>query len=159
MSIDAYRAAGQAIAAVLNGLPFARVDHDGIEMTNNGPHTRAAMLGEIAIGLGGIAAVERFQFGSLGDAADFVLSWDFSCQQLADFEMVRGLVAVVDPRDSRDVLFLAWRQACDLVDDDIAWAAVEAMAAAIADGPLDERDALDIMAATFCAKWQQPALG
>src|SRR6266404_9308537 len=50
---------------------------------------------EIAIGLTGIAAQDRYRFGWVPDH-EFIGSWQFNEWQLEDFHLVRDLVAEVD---------------------------------------------------------------
>jgi hypothetical protein len=84
LSAGAYRAAGQAVAAILNGVAIGHVDDGGIELAPaSGRRQRAETLSEIAIGLAGIAAVDRNNFGAI-ERAFFVASWAFDAEQLAD---------------------------------------------------------------------------
>jgi hypothetical protein len=145
LSAGAYRAAGQAVAAILNGVAIVHVDRDGVELA---PHTgrchRAETLAEIAIGLAGIAAEDRYRFGTI-DPADFVASWVFDADQLADFAIVRALIDTLDRRGSDDTLFLAWRHALDLIADPTVWRMVESVVAALDGGPLGEAEMRLIM--------------
>jgi hypothetical protein len=136
MSEDAYRSAGQALAAILNSLAIEHVDGDGIELADAPERQRRSVtLAEIAVGFAGIAAQDRLRYGIV-EPPDFVTSWAFDDGQLADFAIVRGLIAEIDPRGTDDILFLAWQQAIGLVADDPTWRAIEMLAAEIERSPL-----------------------
>ncbi len=130
MSEAAFRAAGQAVAALWQGAPIDHVDIDGIALDSADPPTpeqaREQATIEIAIGLTGIAAQERYRFGWVPDH-EFIGSWQFNEWQLEDFRLVRDLVAEVDMGDV-DVLYRSWCRALEFVNDLAIWSAIESVA-------------------------------
>jgi hypothetical protein len=96
LSEAAFRAAGQALAALWQGAPIGRLDIDGIELDWPGQLTRKQsrkqLEMEINIGLAGIAAQDRFRFGWVPDHK-FIGSWQFNQCQIEDFRLVRDLRA------------------------------------------------------------------
>ena len=107
MSQAAFRAAGQALAALWQGAPIDHVKIDGIaldwadEPTRKQAREQATI--EIAIGLTGIATQDRYRYG-LVPSDEFICSWQFNECQLEDFRLVRDLVAEIDAGDV-DVLY------------------------------------------------------
>ncbi len=81
---------------------------------------------EIAIGLTGIAAQDRYRFGWVPDH-EFIGSWQFNEWQLEDFRLVRDLVAEVDMGDV-DVLYRSWCGALEFVNELAIWSAIESVA-------------------------------
>jgi hypothetical protein len=107
LSQAAFRAAGQALAALWQGAPIDHVDVDGIALNWGDEPTRKQVREqatiEIAIGLTGIVAQDRYRFGWVPEH-EFIGSWQFNEWQLEDFRLVRDLVAEVDMGDV-DVLY------------------------------------------------------
>src|SRR5262249_5814999 len=129
-----YRAAGQAVAALLNGAPIDHVDISGTAL--RWPEVRERLsrnelLAEIAVGLAGIAAGDRYRFGGPIACRDLVGSWNFTSGQVDDFAIVREMVLALDPMDFDDVLLRTWNQALDLVANDSVWHAIQRVAAAV----------------------------
>ncbi len=130
MSQAAFRAAGQALAALWQGAPIDHVDIDGIaldwadEPTREQAREQATI--EIAIGLTGIAAQDRYRFGWVPDH-EFIGSWQFNEWQLEDFHLVHDLVAEVDMGDV-DVLYRSWCGALEFVNELAIWSAIESVA-------------------------------
>lgn len=139
----AYRAAGQAIAALMNGAPIAHLNIDGIEIDwparPTGERDRAELLADVAIGLAGIAAESRLRFGRI-TSADWVVSNLFTSAQIEDFAEIHALVAEIDPLGTQDVFLQAWRQSVDLVADQASWNVVEALALALQHGEISASD-------------------
>jgi hypothetical protein len=130
---DAFRAAGQVVAAIAEGLPIESVSTRGIVLKSalgsaRQPR-RCETLAEIAIGLAGIAAIHRYGFGAPppGEPGrhSACVRWSFNMQQLADFAIVRELIATIDPDDEEDILLQAWEQALSFMHDEPTWQAVE----------------------------------
>jgi hypothetical protein len=132
----AYRAAGQAVAASLEGARLARICIAGVEVAwPDGPadeRPRAEVLSDIAIGMAGIAAEHGYRFGRVPGGGCLV-SNRFTVDQIEDFAEVRELVDEIDPTGEVDVLFGAWRQAVNLVADPASWSAIEKIADEIED--------------------------
>jgi hypothetical protein len=130
LSQAAFRAAGQALAALWQGAPIDHVDIGGIaldwadEPTREQAREHATI--EIAIGLTGIAAQERYRFGWAPDH-EFIGSWQFNEWQLEDFRLVHDLVAEVDMGDV-DVLYRSWCRALEFANDPAIWASIESVA-------------------------------
>src|ERR1700753_2014393 len=96
---DTYRAAGQLVASIAEGVSIESVSARGIVLRDTIGRRpvplRCNVLAEIAIGLAGVAAVDRSGFGTppsnkLGRHSACV-HWAFNAQQLADFTLVREL--------------------------------------------------------------------
>jgi hypothetical protein len=146
---DAYRSAGQAVAAISEGLLIRCASVDGIEFDGDdrpSPLGRTVALTQIAIGLAGVAAVSRYSFGTLpeGDTSPTV-SFSFNRQELDDLAEVRAIIDSIDPNDDEDIFFLAWRQAKDLIADGANWEAIEWFAPLIEAGPLDGLTMFDMV--------------
>jgi hypothetical protein len=130
LSQAAFRAAGQALAALWQGAPIEHVDIDGIaldwpdEPTREQARDQAAI--EIAIGLTGIVAQDRYRFGWVPDH-EFIGSWQFNECQLDDLRLVRELVDEIDTGDV-DVLYRSWCLALQFANDLAIWAAIESVA-------------------------------
>ncbi len=151
MSQAAFRAAGQALAALWQGAPIEHVDVDGIalnwgdEPTREQVRERAAI--EIAIGLTGIAAQERYRFGWAPDH-EFIGSWQFNEWQLEDFRLVHDLVAEVDMGDV-DVLYRSWCRALEFANDPAIWASIESVADTLGRQRLDAAQVEEVTAEAF----------
>ena len=142
---DAYRAAGQAVAAMLHGSPVQRIGVEGVDMAwGDEPdyeRSRADLLADIAIGLAGVAAVSAYGFGSLSreDRSTLVFH-SFYDSQVDDLAEVMKLVEIIDPDAGRDVYFQSFQQAFDLIAEPLAWAAIETLAAAIQEREVSVRE-------------------
>jgi hypothetical protein len=139
----AHRAAGQAVAAVIEGAPIADLSIDGVEIVwpddPTGKRRRSELLADVAIGLAGIAAEIRLRFGRIS-SADCVVRNCFTSGQIKDFSEVHELVAEIDPTGTDDVFLQAWRQAVDLVVDRASWDAIAALAIALQHGEISGSD-------------------
>jgi hypothetical protein len=130
LSQGAFRAAGQALAALWQGTPIDHVDIDGIalawpdEPTREQACVHAAI--EIAIGLTGIVAQSRYRFGWAPDH-ESVVSWQFDECQLKDFCLVHALVAEIET-DDVDVFYRSWCRALKFASDLTKWSAIESIA-------------------------------
>ena len=130
MSQAAFRAAGQALAALWQGAPIDHVDIDGIaldwpdEPTRDQAREQAKI--EIPIGLTGVVAQDRYRFGWVPDH-EFVGSWQFDECQLEDFRLIRDLVAEIET-DDVDIFYRSWRRALKFANDLANWSAIELIA-------------------------------
>jgi hypothetical protein len=102
----AFRAAGQAFAALWRRGQIDHVDIEGItlEWSDEPPREQAKI--EIVIELGGIAAQQKFRFRSVSNN-EFICSWQFTECQLEDFGLVHDLVTGVGACEV-DVLYRSW---------------------------------------------------
>ena len=145
---DAFRAAGQLVAAIAEGMPIESISSKGIVLkvlrarSEASPRCRA--LAEIAVGLVGIAAVDRYGFGTAppGEPGRYsaCAHWTFNAQQLEDFAVVRELIAAIDPDDEQDILSQAWDQALAFIHDKSTWKAIEFFVALVDACELDGAD-------------------
>jgi hypothetical protein len=135
MSIDAaYRAAGQAVAALWCGAPIAYSDTKGAVIRWPGlptanPRDRGQVLAEIAITMAGVTARNRYGYGGPATSKWYVVSWCFAPDDLVDLAEAWRLVTLVDPAGDDDLFFRAWCVALDLMAEDSVWESVEAVAA------------------------------
>ncbi len=143
-SIDAIRAAAQCAAAKFEGCLIQGISRRGIELGDcDGRPRRATVLAEIAVGMAGIVAVDRWRFGvPPRGSAGATVSFYFTQDQLNDFDQIRELIEEIDPTGDQDVLLMAWQNACDLISSDTIWAAVERFASLLDEVDLDEIDEL-----------------
>jgi len=144
----AHRAAGQAVAALLEGAPIVSLAIDGIEIAwpdgPKGDQPRPEILSEIAIGLAGISAEQGFRFGRVRGGGCAVRNC-FTAGQVEDFGEVNALIDEIDPTGADDVLFTAWRQAVDFVADCATWSAIESLAVEIQHGEISGSDVVKIV--------------
>jgi hypothetical protein len=138
---DAYRAAGQAHAAAMLGLPIKRVSVRGIvfDWPANQPASWDQQRSEVAMGLTGIAAVGRFRFGTAppgGGTGPFNLDV-MTEQQLDDWDTVQTTAVEIDPRNEHRVMADAWTLATELVTDNDSWDAIKWLAGIIEGVELD----------------------
>ncbi len=130
MSQAAFRAAGQALAALWQGAPIDHVNVDGIALVwPNEPTRKQAREQakiEIAIGLTGIVAQDRYRFGWV-PGHEFVGSWQFDEWQLEDFRLIHELVADIET-DDVDVFYRSWRRALKFANVLANWSAIELIA-------------------------------
>jgi hypothetical protein len=131
---SAFRAAGQAIVALLHGAPLIQVDVEGVEIAwddvPDADRPRADILADIAIGLGGVAAQSYFGFGVPPRECRSSLTFHcFNESQIADLAEVAELVALVDPDAAADISFQSFQQVHELVGEPEVWAAAERLAA------------------------------
>jgi len=75
----------------------------------------------------GVAAIDRYRFGSPAGSG-WTIDFNYDDEQRHDLEAAAKLAAEADPEDERDLLYTAWVWATDLMADEAAWAAIEAMA-------------------------------
>lgn len=117
---DAFRAAGQAYTAAALGLPIKHVSVNGIvlDWPANLPPSRDQSRSELATGLGGIAAADRYAWGLSVDR-NIVFDYDAADEQSrTDFDNADSLSSEIDPRDEHRVMADAWDLASALVSDD-----------------------------------------
>jgi hypothetical protein len=136
---DAFRAAGQAYAAAVLGLPIKHANVRGVEL--NWPANRAIgwdhSRSEVAMALAGIAAVARYGFGMTPDGE---ISFDYRVltdQGRIDFDTASQMADDIDPGGKRHVLGEAWTLAASLVADPESWAAIEWLAGIVEGVELD----------------------
>ena len=139
---DAYRAAGQAIVALLHGAPVIQIGIDGVEIgwddVPDAQRPRAEILADIAIGLGGVAAEDRFGFGCApAETRTSLTFYDFNPSQLADLAEVNALVAVIDHDGSDDIYFQAFQQAIEFTAEGHVWEAIERLANILVERDVD----------------------
>ena len=130
MSEAAIRAAGQALAALWREAPIDHVDIEGIALDwadlSTREQARKQAKIEVAIGLAGIVAQDRYRFGWVPDH-EFIGSWQFNECQFEDFHLVHDLVAEIDAGDV-NVLYHSWCLALKFVNDVAIWSAIESVA-------------------------------
>lgn len=122
----ALRAAAQAIAAITYGAELSKLSLDGIEI--EGAKARGGdMLGDISVWVSGVAAIDRYRFGSPAGSG-WIVDFNYDDDQRHDLAAAAKLAAEADPKGERDLLYAAWVWATDMMADESAWAAIEAMA-------------------------------
>lgn len=122
----ALRAAAQAVAAITFGAELSKLSLDGIEVL--GAKARGGdVLGDIAVWISGVAAIDRYRFGSPAGSG-WTVDFNYDDDQRHDLEAAAKLAAEADPQDERDLVYAAWVWATDLMADEAAWAAIEGMA-------------------------------
>ena len=134
----ALRAAAQAVTAITYGAELCNLSLDGIEI--HGAKARGGdVLGDIAVWVSGVAAIDRYRFGSPAGSG-WIIDFNYDDEQRHDLEAAATLAAEADPEDERDLLYTAWVWATDLMADESAWEAIEAMARLIeiASPPVEE---------------------
>ena len=115
----ALRAAAQAIAAITFGAELSNLSLDGIEV--QGAKARGGdVLGDISVWVSGVAAIDRFRFGSPAGSG-WIVDFNYDDDQRHDLEAAAKLAAEADPKDERDLLYAAWVWATDLMADESAW--------------------------------------
>jgi hypothetical protein len=128
---NAYRAGGQAVAAILNGVPIFDVSIEGIaiaweELPTN-ERSRSNLLGEASVGLAGVVAVERYGFGRAMDGT-YNQPLRFDNDEIEDIVRAGALVAALDPDGVEDVLLRTWQDALELVANPYLWRVIERIA-------------------------------
>jgi hypothetical protein len=114
------------MAAITHGAELSKLSIDGIEVL--GAEARGGdVLGDISVWISGVAAVDRFRFGSPAGSG-WTVDFNYDDDQRHDLAAAATLAAEADPQDERDLLYTAWVWATDLMADESAWAAIEAMA-------------------------------
>ncbi|HEY3919276.1 MAG TPA: hypothetical protein VGL83_15915 [Stellaceae bacterium] len=122
----AVRAAAQAFAAITYGAQLHRLTVDGIEI--KGAQARGAdILGDIAVWIAGVAAIDRLRFGSPAGSG-WTVDFKYDADQREDLAEAARLAEEADREGSRDLLYTAWVWATDLMADESAWAAIESVA-------------------------------
>lgn len=122
----ALRAAAQAVAAITFGAELGKLSLDGIEIL--GAKSRGGdALGDISVWVSGVAAIDRYRFGSPAGSG-WIVDFNYDDDQRHDLAAAAKLAAEVDPKDERDLVYAAWVWATDMMADETAWAAIEAMA-------------------------------
>jgi len=124
--MSALRAAAQAVAAITHGAELSKLSLDGIEI--QGAESRGGdILGDISVWVSGVAAIDRYRFGSPAGSG-WTVDFNYDEDQRYDLAAAAKLAAEADPEDDRDLLYAAWVWATDLMADESAWAAIEAVA-------------------------------
>ena len=134
----ALRAAAQAMAAITYGAELSKLSLDGIEVL--GAEARGGdILGDISVWVSGVAAIDRFRFGSPAGSG-WTVDFHYDDDQRHDLAAAAKLATDADPKGERDLLYTAWVWATDLMADEAAWAAIEGMARLIeiASPPVEE---------------------
>lgn len=122
----ALRAAAQAVTAITHGAELCKLSLDGIEV--RGAEARGGdVLSDISVWVSGVAAIDRYRFGSPAGSG-WIVDFNYDEDQRDDLAAAAKLAAEADPEDERDLLYAAWVWATDLMADETAWAAIEAMA-------------------------------
>lgn len=124
--IAAIRAAAQAVAAIIHGAQLHSLTLDGIEIKS--ACTRGGdMLGDVAVWIAGVAALDRLRFGSPAGSG-WVIDFSYNEDQRHDLSEAARIAEDADPDGERDLLYTAWVWATDLMADESAWAAIESVA-------------------------------
>ena len=126
------------MAAITYGAELSKLSLDGIEI--QGAKARGGdVLGDISVWVSGVAAIDRYRFGSPAGSG-WIVDFNYDDDQRHDLEAAAKLAAEADPKGDRDLLYAAWVWATDLMADESAWAAIEAMArlVEIAAPPVEE---------------------
>jgi hypothetical protein len=122
----ALRTAAQAVAAITYGAELCNLSLDGIEIS--GAEARGGdVLGDIAVWVAGVTAVDRVRFGSPAGSG-WIVDFNYDDDQRYDLAAASQIAEEADPEDARDLLYVAWVWATDLMADEGAWAAIEGMA-------------------------------
>lgn len=143
-----YRAAGQAIAAVLVGAPLERVSTNGgsvVEWSTPNPAQTpidSRIRAQIFVLLTGVGAEQRYSFGvPPGDAVWLMPSAD-QPDLLRDIEQADALSIELSSLDNS--LQMVWQYAAELVCQDDAWRAIELIAKRLMVGVLNGREVLEL---------------
>lgn len=134
----ALRAAAQAMAAITFGAQLCSLSLDGIEI--QGAKARGGdILGDISVWVSGVAAIDRYRFGSPAGSG-WTVDFNYDDDQRHDLAEAAKLAAEADPKGERDLLYAAWVWATDLMADESAWASIEGIARLIERGsqPVEE---------------------
>jgi hypothetical protein len=128
--VDAYRAAGQAVAGLSRNVPFEHVSARGLQICwaamSSGDEVIVA-----AIWLAGAAAVMSYRFGQLPQLVHLPLRPELLCQQqLQDFARSRSLIDRCAGLGVDAMLYAGWLEAEELVH--LSWSAIEAIAEELA---------------------------
>ena len=122
----AVRAAAQAVAAITHGARLHSLTVDGIEI--KGAKARGAdIIGDIAVWVAGVAAIDRLRFGSPAGSG-WTVEFKYDDDQRHDLAEAARLAAEADPEDERDLVYTAWVWATDLMADESIWMAIESVA-------------------------------
>ncbi len=122
----ALRAAAQAVVAITYGARLCSLSLDGIEI--RGAKARGGdILGDISVWVSGVAAIDRYRFGSPAGSG-WIVDFNYDDDQRHDLAEAAKLAAEADPKGERDLLYAAWVWATDLMADETAWSAIEGMA-------------------------------
>ena len=122
----ALRAAAQAVAAITYGAKLCSLSLDGIEI--RGAKARGGdILGDISVWVSGVAAIDRYRFGSPAGSG-WIVDFNYDDDQRFDLAEAAKLAAEADPKGERDLLYAAWVWATDMMADEAAWSAIEGMA-------------------------------
>jgi hypothetical protein len=122
----ALRAAAQAVAAITYGAELCSLSLEGIEV--RGAKARGGdVLGDIAVWVVGVTALDRYRFGSPAGTG-WTVDFNYDDDQRHDLGEAARLAADADPKDDRDLVYAAWVWATDLMADESAWAAIESLA-------------------------------
>jgi len=128
---EAFRASGQALMALWRGRSILDVNVEGISTDGSDEpplkRSRQEVAVDIAIWLGGIAALNAYRFGRLDDYSR-LQTWGFDQSELGDFAQVRQLEAGIDPDGDGDHLVSGWFEALAFLNRPGLWEAIESIA-------------------------------
>jgi hypothetical protein len=140
----AFRAAGQAVGAVLTGVPIgevsvengARVLWGKVSELPARPHLR--VLGRILILLMGVGAQQRYSFGVPPEDVVRLMPRTDQPSLMADVEEADSISTEL--RAGENGLEMTWRYAAELICHSDVWRAVELIAETLLSGPLSARE-------------------
>jgi hypothetical protein len=143
----AYRAAGQAIAAVLVGAPIERVSTNGAVVVWSALNPAQTPIdsrihAQIFLLLTGVGAEQRYSFGVPPGGAVWLMPCADQPDLLRDIEQADALSIELSRLDNS--LEVVWQYAAELVCQDDAWRAIELIAARLMMGLLDGREVVEL---------------
>jgi hypothetical protein len=124
----AYRAAGQAVGALWQGVRIRRLGIEGVVVIWPERPGRSQVLADTAIWLTGVAAVDGYRFGRCA-SYERATYWRFDDDQRIDLATAARLAEMIDPDGCSDVLFGLWRLSLALMTKH--WTAIESIAMAL----------------------------
>jgi hypothetical protein len=149
---EAFRASGQALMALWRGRPILDVNVDGISTNGSDEpplmRSRQEVAVDIAIWLGGIAALHAYRFGRSDDSS-CIENWNFDQIELGDFSRVRELEAGIDPDGDDDHLLSGWFEALAFLNWPGLWEAIESIAGELQRRPLTPAEVETMAARAF----------
>src|SRR5579864_4134402 len=144
----AYRAAGQAIAAVLVGAPIEWVSTNGGSVVEwsalNPPQTPidSRIRAQIFVLLTGVGAEQRYSFGVPPGEVVWLMPRADQPDLLRDIEQADALSIELSSLDNG--LEMVWQYAAELVCQDDAWRAIELIAERLMVGLLSGREVVEL---------------
>jgi hypothetical protein len=149
---EAIRASGQALMALWRGRSILDVNAEGISTVGSDepPSKRSyqEVAVDIAIWLGGIAALNTYRFGRLDDHSR-LQTWGFDRTELGDFAQVRELEAGIDPDGGSDHLVSGWFESLAFLSRPGLWEAIESIAEELQRRPLTPAEVETLAAGAF----------